>query len=49
MSAQTDDKRHLQEVETMNNIIEILKSYDFAAQDRILTWVQMRIELDWDE
>lgn len=49
MPAQVNDRRHLQEVETMNTIIGMLKQYDFAAQDRILTWVQMKIELDWDD
>lgn len=49
MSAQMNDSHHLEEVETMNTIIEMLKPYDFAAQDRILTWVQMKIELDWDD
>jgi hypothetical protein len=43
------DDRHLQEVESMNQIFEILKPFEFEAQDRILTWVQIRIELDWDE
>ena len=48
MSAQTD-KAHALEVEAMNSIMGILKEFDFTTQDRILTWVQMRIEMDWDE
>jgi len=44
-----ENKRHIEEVKTMNNILELLKSYDYEAQDRILMWVQMRIEHDWDD
>lgn len=43
------DKHHIHEVDTMNKIMELLQEFDFAAQDRILTWVQMKVELDWDD
>ena len=43
------DKRHREEVDVMNTIIQMLESYDIETVDRILTWVQMRIEHDWDE
>jgi len=49
MSAQAHEQRHAQEVDAMNKIMTLLDKFDFATQDRILTWVQMKIELDWDE
>lgn len=49
MSAQINDKKHIHEVEIMNQIMELLKEFPFATQDRILTWVQLRIEHEWVE
>lgn len=50
MSALTKaEQRHAREVETMTTIMQLLESYDIEAVDRILTWVQMKIEHEWDE
>lgn len=41
--------KHKAEVDTMNKIMELLENHEFESQERIMTWVQSKIELDWDE